>query len=158
MAARHGLRGRPSERQIVWIGSCQHQAKGSSSNGVIVDLATSGVSRKIDETGRISFRSQPAGSKNERACLVTFAPAGGSYLALLPGDAPAEVAAGFVGALESHSGDRRAQLVLWVRAWATLAAESIVYRTGPRKARRKRRRSTSIHALSGGLPTLGRRR
>jgi hypothetical protein len=125
---------------------------------VIVDLATSGVSRRIDNAGRVSFRSHQAGKKNERATLVTFEPAGGSYRVSLPADAPSNVVAGFVRAIESPAGDRRKELNLWITSWATLAANTIVARTGPRAAGRKRHRSTSIHALSGGLPTLGKRR
>jgi hypothetical protein len=125
---------------------------------VIVDLATSGVSRSIDNAGRISFRSHRASKKNERATLVTFEPAGGSYRVSLPGDAPLDVIAGFVRAVESPAGDRRKELNLWITSWVTLAANAIVARAGPRTAGRKRHRSTSIHALSGGLPTLGKRR
>ena len=125
---------------------------------VLVDLATSGVSRRIDNAGRISFRSHRAGKKSERATLVTFEPAGGSYRVSLPGDAPLDVIAGFVRAVESPAGDRRKELNLWITSWVTLAVNAIVARTGPRTGGRKRHRSTSIHALSGGLPTLGKRR
>ena len=125
---------------------------------VIVDLATSGINRRIDNAGRISFRSHRAGKKSVRATLVTFEPAGASYRVSLPDDAPLDVVAWFVRALELPAGDRSKELNLWITSRVTLAADAIVARNGPRTASRKRHRSTSIHALSGGLPTLGKRR
>jgi hypothetical protein len=96
---------------------------------VIVDLATSGLSRRIDNAGRISFRSHRAGKKSERATLATFEPtAGGSYRVSLPGDAPLDVVAGFVRAVESPAGDRRKELNLWITSWETLAANAVIVR------------------------------
>lgn len=128
---------------------------------VIVDLATArpALSRRIGDGGAISFRSPAAGRDNERLILVTFEPLGAArYRVVFPPSATPGICDQFASIVSGDLPSRRGRLVKWLQDWAAIETKRIEAEKGRRRVRRKRHRSTSIRAASGGLPSLGKRR